>query len=202
MIRTYDFSNFDAVKQDFMYAISPLCRGAHPEFAEESDAVVNRALPEEGQFEYISMVTREKLPMGTKLTVHCSFDHFGAPLIVFSDDIGTDENGTNLYGLHFEVVAFEEGCNVWHIEPAGPDAPRPIKTEKIGILRFPVAEGSRVEITTALGQGEITVSVNGQSLTLAREDFPASAHMGFTACEGINRFYDLTIETPEGEERG
>lgn len=192
----YDFSD-PASAKTLESCVSPNCRGARAEFRQEKDAIVNAALSEAGQYEYISLLTKKKWPVGTVITTHCSFESFGAPLIVFSDDVGRTDDGYGLYGLHFEVVAFEEGCNVWRIDPA-PGEPRPIRTKKIGILRFPIEGNSVIEISVKLGIGKISVAVNGVPLEIEGEGLPMDgARVGITACEGINRFYDLTVEDVE-----
>ena len=48
----------------------------------------------------------------------CSFEKYGAPLITIANAIGKDENGYPLYGDHFEIVAYESGCNVRFITKA------------------------------------------------------------------------------------
>ena len=197
MKQTYSLSDLAAFSKDFFYAWSPNCKEHDPAFLQEADCVVNAASTVI-DYQYISMISRERFPVGTRVTTHCSFEKFGAPLIVFTDDIGADSEGRPLYGLHFEAVAFEEGCNVWKIEK-NPDttAARKIVTEKIGLMRFPVADNSVIEVSVLFGEKKITVTVNGNSIDIEREEFPAEVHAGITACEGINRFYDFTVEIPD-----
>lgn len=194
MKKTYSLSDFASVKKDFFYAYSPNCKD-YVTFTEEKDCVVNTFNEKINDFDYVSMITLDRFAPGTKVTTHCSFEKFGAPLVVFTDDLGPDAFGRPTYGLHFEVVAFEEGCNVWHIVPAAPGAEKPIKPTKIGLTRFPIADNSIIELTVEFLEKKILITINGNPLEVAHEDLPERFHVGFTACEGINRFYDYTVET-------
>lgn len=138
------------------------------------------------------MMTKEKYTAGTEVTLHCSFDEMGAPLIAFTDDINND--GTrNIYGLHFEVVAYNEGCNVWRIKPSAEAVEWPIDPTLIEEPKFEIPDGSPVEITVRFGEKQIDACVNGHWVNAVIEDLPESFHVGFTACEGINHFYDFSI---------
>ena len=91
------------------------------------------------------------------METRCSFDSFGAPLIVLSDDILTNDKGEWQFGIHYEVVLYEQGINVWEIN-YHPD----------------VMEGHHVLVRA--------------------EKLPKEFHVGITMCEGINRFYEISIE--------
>ena len=189
MIRHYDLSDFEAVRSDFLQAYSPAVK-ARASFTQKKDAVVSGWNDAINDYDYVSFVTAEKFAAGTKASVRCSFDKFGAPLIVFTNDLNGD-----VYGLHFEAVAFEEGINVWHIVKSEPGSPKPVTVKKIGFTRFPVAAGEPFTLTVEFGYKEIRVSINGNGVTVACEDIPEEFHVGFTGCEGVNRFYEFTVET-------
>jgi hypothetical protein len=178
---------------EFQYVYSPAAR-SFTEFTQEEDGIVNRHNPEIDDFDYVSMVTKEAFGTGTRIKTKCSFASYGAPLIVLGNDFQTDTEGRLRYGLHFEVVAWEEGCNVWHILPAPERTERPIKPTKIGAKTFPIAPGSRIDLEVELAQKALKIKVNGEEMTVFSEDLPETCHVGITACEGINRFSEFTVE--------
>lgn len=208
----YDFKDYASVKEGFFYIYSPICK-AFGEFKQDADGIVNFRNDESiaksagdtevpsyfpdnpDEFAYISMLTKEKYSVGTKVTLHCSFDKMGAPLVAFTDDINEGGEHT-IYGRHFEVVAYNDGCNVWEIRPSLETKEWPIDPTLIAEPKFPIADGEPVEIIVEFGDGEITETVNGHTETVTIPDMPDTFHVGITACEGINHFYDFTIETP------
>ena len=141
-----------------------------------------------------SGVTKEKYSDGVTIKTKCSFDKFGAPLIVLTDDIQPDEQGKNRYGLHFEVVAYEKGCNVWHIVPFPERKERPIKPTKIAFSTFDIPEKSEIDLSVTVKNGKLEIEINGEKLIAESHDLPKEFHIGITACEGINRFSSITIE--------
>ncbi len=208
----YNLSKFDECKKDFMYIYSPICK-AFGEFRQDADGLSSYRNDElvknsaEGtdvpdyfpvnpdEFAYISLLTNKKYSAGTKATLHCSFDKMGAPLIAFTDEVNNDGEH-NIYGLHFEVVAYDEGCNVWEIRPSKDENKEwPIDPTLIAEPKFKIEDKSPVEIIVEFGEKEITATVNGHTSTVKLENMPENYHIGFTTCEGINHFYDFTIET-------
>ena len=182
-------------KQDFMY-VSSLTTETHTQFDFEEDCIVNRYNPEisgEWKYDYISLITKERYSEGVKVSAKCSFEKFGAPLIVFTDDI-TQKDGRNYYGLHFEVVAYEDGVNVWHIIPSNEDPKKPIKVTLIGQARFHIEAESLIDLKVKIKGKTIDIDVNGHNLSVENKDVPEKMHVGITACEGINRFYTFMIE--------
>ncbi|MBQ7901934.1 MAG: hypothetical protein IJ365_08250 [Clostridia bacterium] len=192
MTKTYNFSKDSWDFNDFMYVYSPVCK-AYKEFIQLDNCIANSYNEQIGDWDYISIVTKQKYTAGTKVSTKCSFDKFGAPLIVFTNDIRSVD-GRNEYVLHFEAVAYENGFNVWHIVPWPERTERPIKPTKICFEDFKVEDGSVVDLAVEFKQKVISVTVNGVTAEVANDDMPDSFHVGITACEGVNKFYDLIIE--------
>lgn len=160
-------------------------------FMQEKDCVVNDLTAERENimtYNYISLLSREYYTVPSRFETVCSFVKFGAPLIVLSDDIVDAGDGYPAYGHHFEIVAFEEGYNVWELN--GRD--KPIKA---GFGRFPVAANEKLTLTVEARKGEIDIILNGNKSTLALPNLPERFRAGITACEGINRFYSFKAET-------
>ncbi len=177
--------------RDFDYVYSPACQD-YKTFRQENDCIVNGEGKDLMGYEYISFLTKRKYGEGVKLTAHCSFEKFGAPLIVISNDVREKED-KKIYGVHFEVVAYKKGCNIWYIVP---DANSPLgrTSTLIGKLEFRIEGGSELVISAEIKDEKIFASVNGNSLVVEHRAIPQSFHVGFTACEGINRFYGFTVE--------
>ncbi len=195
MAKKYLFGKNTDVNEDFIY-VSSLITETHTKFDCENDCIVNRYNPEikgDWKYDYISIVTKKKYAQGVTLKTKCSFEHYGAPLIVFTDDICAAKE-RNYYGVHYEIVAYDEGVNVWHIQPDETGGEMPIKVALIGQLVFPIADGSLVDLQVTIKDGAIHVNINGKTLTATHPDIPQSFHVGVTACEGINRFYEFEIE--------
>lgn len=194
-MKHYEFKKGFNEKEDFTY-VSSLITETHTQFDFEENCIVNRYNPNikgDWKYDYISMVTKKKYSDGVKFSTKCTFERYGAPLLVFTDDI-TQKDGRNYYGLHFEIVAFEEGFNVWHIIPSDEDPSTPIKVTLIGTGRFPVADNELIDLSAEIKDGTLNVNMNGHCLSVKNSDFPKHMHVGVTACEGINRFYSFDIE--------
>ncbi|MBQ7915321.1 MAG: hypothetical protein IJ315_00860 [Firmicutes bacterium] len=194
-MKKYVFTPGGWNQEDFMYVYSPKHK-LFPEFTQEKNCIVNQQDPQMGEkfpYQYISMVTKERYGVGTKISTKCDFDHFGAPIIVLSDDIH-EEEGHLFYNLHFEVVAYEKGCNVWHLvqDPARPE--RPLCPTKIACPEFVIEDGSMIEMSVEIKEKKLKIWVNDQCFEVEHPQLPKKCHIGITDCEGINHFYELTVE--------
>ena len=130
-----------------------------------------------------------------EITLECDFERRGAPLVVFTDEL-VERDGKPYYGEHYEVVAFEEGCNVWHNTPTGElDPKRALKTCKLHFESIPTPNRSRVTLTVRFLDGGIKVVMNGSEFSLDIPGMPKEFAFGITACEGINRLYSLTVKS-------
>ena len=186
----YIFQKDGWKKDDFVYAYSPACK-EFPKFIQENDCIVNKEGLGLCGYQYISIITKAKYKKGVKVTTNCRYDKFGAPLIAFTNELW-EKDGNVMYGAHFEVVAYEDGCNVWLIKP-NPEGPRPTIVKKVGSLPFKLQDGCLVTITVEILDKKIAIDVNGNIFEVADEEIPDCCHVGITACEGINRFYDFEI---------
>ena len=193
MKKTYNFANGTWNTEDLEYAYSPACfdRAA---FRQEEDCIVNGVGKSLFGYEYISLLDKTKRKVGVKLTLKCSFEKFGAPLIVFSNDLPVNEKGEKIYGEHYEVVAYEKGINVWKVIPWPERVERPIKPFLLAKKEFGIAGNEMIEIKVEVLENKIKSWVNGEYLETEVEGLPTEFWVGFTACEGINRFYSFEIE--------
>lgn len=197
MNKEYCFSN--GTPSDFMYVYSPIVK-IYPTFCCDGNCLYNRFDKEQGDYEYISIVTREKYKKAT-LTAVCDFHKYGAPLLVFGNDIaesvGKDGNRHLFYGVHFEVVAWENGCNIWYLQPYPEREEHPVKPTKILAKSFKINENTPIEISVTVESGKLSGEINGIAFSVEHPEIPGEFHIGYTACEGINKLYKLTLNTAE-----
>ena len=128
------------------------------------------------------MKERVKLPV--ELEVEYSFDKFGAPLIVFSEEMTEKENGWKEYGEHYEVVLFESGINIWHITPKKEGGQQ---VEALCKARLPFEAGKWEKLTVRLTRDGMEAQA-GELTAKVEIALPEKMYAGFTACEGINHF--------------
>ena len=188
----YIFNNEFNLEDEFIYVSSPASK-SKKKFVQKENCIENTYNEEIKDFDYVSIITKEKYNNGVTVRVKCSFDTFGAPLIVITDDYKTLENGSYQYGLHFEVVAYENGCNVWHIVP-GKEEKNPIDVTKVNAIEFPIEDKSMIDMEVTIKSQKLYIRVNDQSFMAKHEEIPNQMHVGITACEGINQFYEFEVE--------
>ena len=188
-MKKINFSDGNWNQEGFRYVYSPRwITGAKPK--QERDHIANGINPENGEFEYISLVTEEKYEKGVLLTTKCSFDSFGAPLIVLSDNILKNEKGEWQFGIHYEVVLYEQGINVWEIDYN----PGVMEVHQVLGLEFPVSEKEIHTLSVKVLERMLDISMEGHHVLVRAEKLPEEFHAGITMCEGINRFYEFSVE--------
>lgn len=197
MIKNYDFSNKVAWQKDFMYVYSPIVK-TYPVFEMADNCLSNRFDHTINDYEYISIISKDSYK-AAKLNVKCDFDKYGAPIIVFCNDIGEalgkDGKKHLFYGVHFEVVAWEQGCNIWYIVPYPERAEHPVKPTKILAESFKIDDESLIDMTVEVKNGKIFATLNGREFSVSHPQIPEEYHIGYTACEGINKLYEMTLYT-------
>ena len=188
----YVFNKQFNLEENFIYVSSPASK-SKKKFVQKETYIENTYNDEIKDFDYVSIITKEKYSDGVTVKVKCSFDTFGAPLIVITDDYKSLDEGSYQYGLHFEVVAYEGGCNVWHIVP-GKEEKNPIDVTKVNAIEFPIEDKSMIDMEVTIRDKKMFIRVNDQSFVAEHEDIPHQMHVGITACEGINQFYEFEVE--------
>lgn len=183
----------DGIPKDVLfYCYSPQakCEGV---FVREDDCIKNEYNATIGDYEYTTLMFKERVGVGASVTIECDFERRGAPLIVLSDVI--EKRGNSLYyGEHFESVAFEEGFNVWYNRLAPEGSKKPLISEKLHHEPIPTPNRSRVTLTVELLPSAIRTVMNGVEVVTHHEAIPEKCYFGITACEGINRIYSAKLE--------
>lgn len=192
-MKTYKLDSKEIITENFHYAYSPHSKNVR-EFELRDGYIANFPKGNHDGYSYTSIISKETYTAGAKIHTKCAFERFGAPLIVFGNDMSDGENGMKLYGLHFEVVAYENGVNVWHIVPDPSNEERPIKPTLIASMKFTILPDEMTDITVAFGKGEFDMEVNGHKETVSHKDIPETFRVGITACEGPNKFYEINID--------
>ncbi len=196
MKKEYDFSKDNSWQEDFMYVYSPIVK-SYPVFEKQKDCLANRFDNDLNEYEYISIITKDTYKKAS-LSVKCNFNKYGAPLIVFGNDIkeavGKDGTKHLFYGVHYEVVAWEQGCNIWYIVPFPERKEHPVKPTKILAQSFKIENEAPIEMTVEVCNGIIIAEINGNRFSVSHPQTPQQFHIGYTACEGINKLYGMTLE--------
>ena len=187
-MRKIDFKKGAWKPEDFRYVYSPRFAPI-PRIRQEQDCIVF-GIDEKGEFDYVSMLLEQKCQTGAKAVTTCSFEAYGAPLIVLTDDLRKKENGEWYYGVHYEIVLWEDGINVWKLNLNDGI----MNWQKLMALEFKVSAYEPHELGVKVLDDMLEIEVEGHKAQLRVEGLPKEFYIGFTACEGINRFYDFSIE--------
>lgn len=162
-----------------------------PIFRQEADCIVNSEAPGTSQlYDYMGILTPVPYPLGTKLSVRCSFEDLAAPMLTICDRHEIDENGILRTLDYYELVMYKNGLNVWRMHTNG----RNVSYYKVLGASFPVTCGEPHTLSAELQQNRMLLQVDEQKLNLYLHDLPDSFLIGYTACEGICRLYEMTIE--------
>lgn len=161
-------------------------------FIQHDDCIENAENPTiDFGYDYLSLITREKYPLGTTITTHCKFSGLAAPLLIFSDNLDLCEDGSYRYGNYFEVVLYKDGINVWRLWR---EADGTVTWHKRLGAEFPVTENEMHTLSVTLEENYFVIDLDGMKFNLRAEDLFPSFYLGITGCEGPCLFYDMSIE--------
>ncbi len=189
-MKTISFTRDGAWTNDLVHAYSYRFTDT-PVFTQYPDHIENK--PDENGpngYEYIAVMSREQYGTGTTVSTRTSFEDDGAPMIVLADKMYTDKNGIVRYGEYFEIVLYKHGINVWRMwyrEGV-------VSWKKLIGVRFDVTTGDVHDLSVTVGEEGLTVRADEHVMDVYVPDVYRSFHVGVDACEGINRFYDMTID--------
>ena len=137
---------------------------------------------------YISMLLKQPVTGNARMSTVCAFDGRMAPLIVLSRELSP------VHHEHLEVVLYDRGLNLWHhfYEDGKP------YWKLVAFLDLDLKAGEKYELTTEIliaNKGKFLImGCNGKTFGCRIADnWPETYYVGFTACEGKNRFYDFTL---------
>ena len=192
MKKIYDFK--DGIDfNDFYYCYSPQAKNQGV-FEREEDCIKSRFNKEVDDFEYTTIMMKEKLQVGSKIVTECMWEKRGAPLIIITNEL-CERNNNPSYDEHFEAVVFEEGCNVWHLTiPEVQTKEKPVIPTLVHFESIPTPNFTRVKLEVTFLDGGMDITMNGHNFKVSLPTMPKEFYFGITGCEGINRFYNLSVE--------
>lgn len=143
---------------------------------------------------YISMLLKTPVNGSSRISTVCAFDSRMAPLLVLSKELG------DVHHEHLEVVLYDRGINLWHhfFHDGKPS------WKLIGFIELDLKIGEKYTLSA-----EMRFTHKGNFLIMAcnehsfgcriADDWSDTYYVGFTGCEGRNRFYDFRL-TPGASE--
>jgi hypothetical protein len=139
---------------------------------------------------YSSMVYKEKLAGNLTISSTMAFACTMAPLIVLAPELTENAQGQKEYREHFEIVIFNQGVNVWHhfVQDGK------LTYRKAAFASFPLEKDTKYTLVVKKTGKTLTVSVAGHTFGYLEEALPDAVYVGITGCEGLNRFYDFTLQ--------
>ena len=162
-----------------------------PEFIQREDCVESRENPDAPQkFDNITLLYKNPCGPGTRICTRCAFDHYGAPLILLAEAPTADEQGRLWMERYIEVVLYENGINVWKMYPENGE----VRWKKLISVEFPLEAGKVHSLSVTTEADRLHIEAAGRKMSLYMPEMYPQFHAGICACEGVNRFYDLTIE--------
>ena len=162
-----------------------------PRFLQEDTCIRNAKNEEFRQgFDNVALLTPEPMAPGVTISTRCSFEHFGAPLILLAQAPEKDDNGALWIESYIEVVLYENGINVWEMYPDNGQ----VRWKKLMSVEFAVAAGEIHDLSVTVDADRLHITAQGHKMSLYMPHMYPSFHAGICACEGVNRFYDLIIE--------
>lgn len=187
---TIHFSRNAWSSDDLVYAYSYRFTD-RPVFTQFDDHIENKADPDgPGGYEYISILTPRQYGTGTSVSTHVSFEGDGAPLIVLADKLYREPDGTLRFGEYIEVVLYKNGINVWRMWYRDGK----VTWKKLMGVQYPVTTGELHTLTVTAGEEGLNITADDRTMSVYIPDMYRSFHAGINACEGINRFYDMTVD--------
>jgi len=162
-----------------------------PRFRQEADCIANSIAPGTPQlYDYMGLLLPSDYTVGAKLSVRCSFEALGAPMLVISPKNEVDENGILRTLDYYELVIWQKGLNVWHLQTED----RKVSYYKVLGAEFPVALEELHNLSVEIQKDRLLMRLDDVALELYIPDFPTSFRLGYTACEGICRLYEMREE--------
>lgn len=140
---------------------------------------------------HASIVYHQPVQGSVEVTSTMSFAYRMAPLIVFGAAIRpSDRPDYQEYQDSYEIVLWDEGVNVWHQY----SSEGKVRWDLIAYSKFPLKPNTRYTLHVRREGQTLHIRVDDHAFGVLAPALPASCYIGITGCEGINRFYDFSIE--------
>lgn len=183
-VKSSRWENVNTFKQEKCHIVN-VC----PKDATKIDMLSKRA-PET----YAAMIWKNPIKGNVIIKSAMSFDYRMAPSIVIAEKPGVSKKGFPEFRTHYEVVLFDQGINVWrHWFVNGKQI-----WKKAAFLKADFKPNTKYELKVQIqftGRGPVwTVSCGGHEFGFIDDLMPKEFYAGIVACEGVNRFYDFTVD--------
>ena len=183
-VKSSRWENVNTFKQEKCHIVN-VC----PKDATKIDMLSKRA-PET----YAAMIWKNPIKGNVIIKSSMSFDYRMAPSIVIAEKPGVSKKGFPEFRTHYEVVLFDQGINVWrHWFVNGKQI-----WKKAAFLKADFKPNTKYELKVQIQfthRGPVwTVSCGGHEFGFIDDLMPKEFYAGIVACEGVNRFYDFTVD--------
>ena len=175
-----DFMNY------FTYAYSLKVK-SFKKFVIEKDHIINSKAYDSAKttFDYVSIISKKKYKNKVNVETVCSFENFGAPLIVLAEN-KINDNGKIFYGKHFEIVVYGEGLNVWEILPTENELD-PYKVNLLASKKFIVNKNEKINLKVTIHGDALHVKVGDNELDM-KSNFPLEMYIGLQLVKALINF--------------
>ena len=162
-----------------------------PEMEQKEDHIANvkTDLMNDG-YAYVSIVTKDKVQPGVKISSRCAFDDLAAPLFVMPREM-EEKDGYLFYSDYLEVVLWTNGVNIWKLWK---DENGEIKILNLLRLKKPLQTGVIHDVSVEIKKDRFVIQVDDLNVELHCDEIYEQFYLGITGCEGPCRFYDMAIE--------
>ncbi len=160
-----------------------------------ADATEEEMLHKRAGETYTSMLWKEKISGSKKVVIRAemSFDYQMAPLLVIAPEYGQAADACPEYRQHWEIVLYDKGINVWHHQYADGKP----SWYRAAALKTGFASNEKVTMTVTINFAgrvpQMEISANGKTFSYAELQLPNDFFVGLTACEGVNRFWNFSV---------
>lgn len=160
-------------------------------FQQEADCIINKETPGAAQpYDYVGLIVPETGHVGSKITARCSFEDLAAPMLVLADRNEVDENGVFRTLDLYEVVIWRNGLNVWRLQTEN----RIVSHYLVMGATFPLEEGKIHTLSAEIQEKRLLIQVNDWKFDLYIPELADSFRMGYNACEGFCRLYEMEAQ--------
>jgi len=142
--------------------------------------------------ECTSMVYRKRLHGDVNVSCTLAFLDRMAPSLILAGRLHQAPGERPVYADHFEIVVWDQGINVWHHRVQDGKS----VWTKTAFCTLPLAKGEPHRLQVRKKGQELTMTVGTTTFGYVDPSLPEDYQVGITGEEGLNRFYDLTIEQP------
>lgn len=164
---------------------------AMPEMKQQQDHIANIPTTNSADgYAYISLVTKEKVQPGVKLSSRCAFEDKAAPLFVMPREL-YEKDGKLYYSNYLEVVLWTNGINIWNLWA---DENGEVKIQNLLRLQIPVEKSVPHDFSVEILEDRFNVTLDDKKVSIYCNEIYDSFHLGITGCEGPCRFYDMDIQ--------